>query len=268
VRNTLRTLHRYAHLVAADGGIPVVHIVVLNENPPADTHDGPTYLPKPVHRSALYDLLAQSMVTVVPVPVTTTGGHTPVTATRGKVLLVEDNDINQMVAIGILTGLGYEADVAGDGARACDLAADNDYDVILMDCRMPRMDGFTATCEMRQREQHDGGHTPIIAMTASALVADRDRCLAAGMDDYLSKPVNPAELEAALHRWITHPVPHEPVSPATTTPERTDGCQHGDDSIGRRLDELAGDRSEPELAPGTPAGHVVPRAGRRTTSPR
>jgi CheY-like chemotaxis protein/HPt (histidine-containing phosphotransfer) domain-containing protein len=192
------------------------------------------------------------------------------------VLLVEDNDINQMVAVGILTGLGYQADVAGDGQVALEMAARRGYDAILMDCRMPRMDGFTATAELRRRESLGAKPTPIIAMTASALVADRERCLAAGMDDYLAKPVNPAELAAALRRWIgadlgavaDSPGPGRAAlprfalgsgwvqrDPGELTPARlgpsvppAPAGLAGDDPVGRRLDELAGDHTEPERA--------------------
>jgi CheY-like chemotaxis protein/HPt (histidine-containing phosphotransfer) domain-containing protein len=263
-----------ARLVNADDDIPGVHIVVLNEHPPAGRADdpgAPTYLPKPVHRSALYDLLAQSMAAVVPVPVAHHVTPAPARpATRGTVLLVEDNDINQMVAVGILTGLGYRADVAGDGVQACEMAATGRYDAILMDCRMPRMDGFTATAELRRRELRDGTpHVPIIAMTASALVADRERCLAAGMDDYLAKPVNPAELADALQRWTTgSPPPSGAASPGAASsggaspssgapPSSAGAVSSGavsssagvpDDPIGRRLDDLAGDRTGPEEA--------------------
>ena len=228
-----------ARLVNDDEDIPAVHIIVLNENPPAgsDLDGAPTYLPKPVHRSALYDLLAQSMAAVVPVPVLKEKRPTT-PAGRGTVLLVEDNDINQMVATGILASLGYTADIANDGVEACEMSARRDYDAILMDCRMPRMDGFTATAEIRHREPRDR-HTPIIAMTASALVADRERCLTAGMDDYLAKPVNPTELDQTLARWIAGGA----ATPQRTTPARTPA-----DPISRRLAELAGDGTDPEVA--------------------
>ena len=225
-----------ARAVTADPAIPAVHVVVLNAT--ADLGDGATHLPKPVHRSDLYDLLAQSMTAVAPLAVPAAPATVTPPAARGTALLVEDNDINQMVAVGVLAGLGYHADVAGDGVRACEMAAARDYDVILMDCRMPRMDGFTATARIRDRERQNGTRTPIIAMTASALVADRDRCLAAGMDDYLAKPVNPAALEHVLDRWV-HGDPAVPVLP-------TAAAGHRDDPIGRRLDELAGDRTESE----------------------
>jgi CheY-like chemotaxis protein len=116
------------------------------------------------------------------------------------VLLVEDNEINRMVADGILGRLGYPHDVAVDGVEALRMTADRDYAAILMDCQMPRMDGYTATGELRRREA-GRRHTPIIAMTASVQLSDHERCLEAGMDDYLGKPVDPADLEAALLRW-------------------------------------------------------------------
>ncbi len=237
-----------ARAVAADAAVPAVRVVVLNENPPDDPRALTTYLPKPVHRSALYDLLAQCPA--VPVP------QEPVLSeaepgSLGTVLLVEDNDINQMVAVGVLAALGYAADVAGDGRQACDMAAARHYDAILMDCRMPRMDGFTATGHLRRREEQGAPRTPIIAMTASALVADRDRCLAAGMDDYLSKPVNPAELARALRHWVHgRPVADSlpPAHPSSHLSSAPPAAIKGDDPIGVRLGELAGDRSDPELA--------------------
>jgi len=119
----------------------------------------------------------------------------------GRVLVVEDGPINQMVACGILKQLGYGADIAADGLEALEALQHTEYLAILMDCQMPRMDGYSATAEIRSRE---GGsrHTPVIAMTAGAVDGDRERCLAAGMEDYISKPVKPKEVEGALGRWV------------------------------------------------------------------
>ncbi|GAA0552350.1 hypothetical protein GCM10010172_38420 [Paractinoplanes ferrugineus] len=120
---------------------------------------------------------------------------------RGHVLLVEDNDINQTVALGILANLGYTADVAGNGRRAVEMAHDHRFQAILMDCLMPEMDGYAATAAIRRAEQESGRHVPIIAMTAGALAEDRDRCLGAGMDDHIAKPLMPAEVASILDKW-------------------------------------------------------------------
>lgn len=115
------------------------------------------------------------------------------------VLLVEDDDINQVVARGLLEQLGYAVDIAADGIEAVDTLRRRPFDVVLMDCGMPRLDGYATTRHVRAMEG-DGRHTPIIAMTAAALHGDEQRCLDAGMDDYLPKPVTIDALAAALQR--------------------------------------------------------------------
>jgi CheY-like chemotaxis protein/HPt (histidine-containing phosphotransfer) domain-containing protein len=124
----------------------------------------------------------------------------PTPRALGHLLVVDDNKINQMVALGILSGSGWTADVVADGRAAIAAVERGGYAAVLMDCQMPVMDGYTATAEIRRRER-PGERIPIIAMTASAVEGDRERCLAAGMDDYVSKPVTPASLDAALGRW-------------------------------------------------------------------
>ena len=144
-----------------------------------------------------------------------------------RVLLVEDNRVNQLVATGILENLGCAVDVAEDGLEAVErLTRDHEYAVVLMDCRMPRLDGFDATRRVREGEPL-GRRVPIVAMTASALEGERERCLAAGMDDYLTKPVDPAELERVLRDWAlpgppvrgAAPPPREPEPAAPPEPE-------------------------------------------------
>jgi signal transduction histidine kinase/ActR/RegA family two-component response regulator len=125
----------------------------------------------------------------------------PVPGARGRVLVAEDNPVNQRVAVGILEVLGFEAELAANGAEAVEAATRNRYDAVLMDCQMPEVDGYEATAEIRRREG-PGRHTPVIAMTASAIEGDRERCLAAGMDDYVCKPVRLAEIAGILNRWI------------------------------------------------------------------
>jgi len=132
-------------------------------------------------------------------PRTTTA---PTVALRGKVLVAEDNRVNQVVATEMLNRLGYAADIVTDGRGAIDAVLANGYDLVLMDCDMPDVDGFAASREIRAREGQ-GRHTPIVAMTASAMSGDRDRCLAAGMDDYLPKPMRIADLDAMLRRRAT-----------------------------------------------------------------
>jgi CheY-like chemotaxis protein/HPt (histidine-containing phosphotransfer) domain-containing protein len=117
-----------------------------------------------------------------------------------RLLVVEDNEINQQVAVGMLQRLGYTVDVARNGREALDAAARKAYGVILMDCQMPEMDGYEATAEIRRREA-GRSHVPIIAMTASAMSGDEERALAAGMDGYVTKPVKLGALSRVLTEW-------------------------------------------------------------------
>ena len=121
---------------------------------------------------------------------------------RGRVLVVEDNAVNQRVAVRMLERLGLHADVAANGFEALRATEQVPYDLVLMDCQMPEMDGFEATATLRLREVGQPRHTVIAAMTANAMAGDRERCLAAGMDDYLSKPVEERSLVTLLERWL------------------------------------------------------------------
>ena len=132
-------------------------------------------------------------------------------------LVVEDNVVNQKVAVRLLEKLGCRVDVAANGLEAVELLAELAYDVVFMDCQMPEMDGFEATRTIRQREASSGHHVPIIAMTANAMQGDSEQCLAAGMDDYLSKPVSFEALAAAARKWAA--VSPQRPSRAVVTPE-------------------------------------------------
>ena len=117
-----------------------------------------------------------------------------------RILVVEDNDVNQMVALGVLQSLGYEGEAVGDGAQAVERVERGDIHAVLMDVQMPVLDGYAATRAIR-----DAGHhrLPIIAMTAAAVEGERDRCLTAGMDAYLTKPMDPKSLAATLAEWLS-----------------------------------------------------------------
>ncbi|MBI5710900.1 MAG: response regulator [Candidatus Eisenbacteria bacterium] len=119
-----------------------------------------------------------------------------------RVLVAEDNAVNQMVALRTLEHFGAQVDLASDGRQALAALAAHPYDVVFMDVHMPEMDGFEATAEIRRRERGTGARVPIVAMTASAMAGDREHCLAAGMDDYVTKPVRPERLFEVLSRWI------------------------------------------------------------------
>ncbi|MFO1350666.1 MAG: ATP-binding protein [Gammaproteobacteria bacterium] len=128
-----------------------------------------------------------------------------------RILVAEDDSINQMVSQQMLASLGCQVALAVDGEQAEAAVITGSYDLILMDCHMPGVDGFEATRRIRAFERAHGRRTPIVALTASALSGDRERCLAAGMDDFLSKPISRAQLHAVLTRWIGQPQTALPV---------------------------------------------------------
>jgi signal transduction histidine kinase/ActR/RegA family two-component response regulator len=124
-----------------------------------------------------------------------------------RVLVVEDDAVNQMVVVSMLEKLGCQVDVADDGEAALVAASRTRYDLVLMDLHMPVMDGYEATQQLRQEEILSGNYTPIVALTADALAGDRERCLEAGMDDHVTKPVSSAMLAAVLERWTGRRTP-------------------------------------------------------------
>ena len=170
------------------------------------------YLQKPVRQSQLYDCLTAVMARSDREPATASRLVTrhslresevqqkDKTFSSVRILVAEDNLVNQKVALGQLYNLGYRAEAVPNGRELLKALENDHVDIILMDCQMPEMDGFAATAEIRRREG-TARHTTIIAMTANALDGDHERCLAAGMDDYLSKPVKSDVLRLKLERW-------------------------------------------------------------------
>ena len=164
------------------------------------------FLLKPIRQSQLYDCITAVMGTVTASrPTRLITRHTLNEAQaqlRARVLVAEDNAVNQKVALRMLEKLECRVDVVANGLEAVEASARIPYQCIFMDCQMPEMDGYEATAVIRQREVQTGTHIPIIAMTANAMQTDREQCLAAGMDDYVSKPVAPKDLATTLQKWV------------------------------------------------------------------
>ncbi len=167
------------------------------------------YLTKPLKHSQLFDCL----MTILGYQQRNDLGSTKMITrhtiaenrkTGSRILLAEDNVVNQKVAMRLLNKMGYRADSVVDGKEALKSLAEIPYDLVLMDIQMPEMDGYEATSLIRSENSNVKNHDiPIIAMTANAMKGDREKCLAAGMDDYISKPINPEELAATLGKWLS-----------------------------------------------------------------
>ena len=159
------------------------------------------HLPKPIRQSQLYgrllELLGREAPPLPPVAERKVAAPSP----GRRILLAEDNEINQKIVLRMLERVNCQVDRVGNGREAVDAVARNRYDLVLMDIQMPEMDGLAATTAIRQLEGA-GRHTPVAAMTANAMTGDREKCLAAGMDDYTSKPVRLDDLERLVARWV------------------------------------------------------------------
>jgi len=184
------------------------------------------YLVKPLRQAQIIDVmltvLGQSRRTTLAEPPRLVTRHTLAERQATRILLAEDNPINRKLAVEILTRAGYPVGTVETGRQAVEALRQHRFRMVLMDVQMPEMDGFEATRAIREQEG-DRAHTPIIAMTAHAMKGDRERCLAAGMDDYLSKPLQSRDLFAAIERWGREaPLPAaevvEPPTPADGGP--------------------------------------------------
>jgi signal transduction histidine kinase/CheY-like chemotaxis protein len=170
------------------------------------------YLTKPVRHAQLFDCIGALTGTTAAknvLPQTSMITRDTLQQMRdrenARILVAEDNTVNQRVALGILRKFGYRGEIASDGREAVAALERTHFDLVLMDCQMPEMDGFEATGKIRALERERGGHLPIIAMTANAMEGDRERCIEAGMDDYVSKPVNAEALIKMIEKWIKSP---------------------------------------------------------------
>ncbi len=159
------------------------------------------HLTKPVRLDSLHSILGDLIAGVDAMAKKIDQTQTVTAEAGGRVLVVEDNEINQMVALGMLESLGYDVDTADNGRLALEALEDSLYDVILMDCQMPEMDGYEATQRIRKHSNKGVSAIPIIALTANAMSGDAEKCLAAGMDDYLSKPFEPDLFEEKMLHW-------------------------------------------------------------------
>jgi two-component system sensor histidine kinase/response regulator len=187
---------------------PARHTVVLLQRRADATHNAPgvVRLVRPIDDAefarALDPMRRAPVSTATPAP----AHPVPAAGSRGRVLLVEDHEISQVVARAFLEHMGFEVDVSGDAPSALSALIDRDYVLILMDCQLPGMDGYELTRRIRAAEAGPRARrTPIVALTAHATPADRQHCLDAGMNDYLTKPVGPQQLADTVQRWLPAP---------------------------------------------------------------
>jgi two-component system, sensor histidine kinase and response regulator len=180
-----------------------------------------TVLTRPLRRSSLYDGLVELLgLTSRAARQKNAGKVEAATNLMARVLVVEDNLVNQKVAVRTLEMLGCHTEVAENGALAVQAIQEREFDVVLMDCQMPVLDGFEATRQIRDLERPLAKRTPIIALTANAMQGDRERCLDAGMDDYVAKPVTVTALDQALRKWLPEQVAYRPRSAPPTREEK------------------------------------------------
>jgi CheY-like chemotaxis protein/HPt (histidine-containing phosphotransfer) domain-containing protein len=194
------------------------------------------YLSKPIKQSELFDAIVTAMAEGGPQHESYESASAFIEASERslRVLLAEDNPVNQTLAMRILEKLGHKVQVVNNGREALERSQAEEFDLILMDVQMPEMDGLEATTAIRAAESHTGKHVPIVAMTAHAMKGDREKCLSAGMDGYLSKPIRTDELMRAMSE----------VTKASDTGELSD--QNSFRAIGQLeslLESVMGDRA-------------------------
>ena len=236
------SLNRQIRSGETNSDIPIILLSAYNDAPDETDLLQPIdgYLAKPVHRSELYARLATVLPQATP---GTTLDEAPSTSPRdnmnlnARILLAEDNEVNQLVATEQLKMLGCSVDVAQNGREAVDAFIERNYDVILMDCQIPEMDGFQAVAAIRNHEKTGHSHIPVIALTAHASPEDRTRCIAAGMDEHLAKPFEREELFALLKGFLSEETVarHESVQEPIPSPATDDAVQIIDPSVADTL---------------------------------
>jgi CheY-like chemotaxis protein len=162
------------------------------------------YLTKPVRRAELLDAILKALggrAAEETTPDLVTRHSLRESKSRYRILLAEDNSVNQVLALRLLEKRGHTVKVAGNGREAVSALQNGSFDLVLMDVQMPEMDGFEATAAIRRQEKISGNHLFVVAVTAHAMVGDKERCLEAGMDDYITKPIRPTELDEVLERF-------------------------------------------------------------------
>jgi two-component system sensor histidine kinase/response regulator len=199
----------FAELVRKDAALAGVTIIMLTSA--GRLGDGArcrdlgisAYLIKPVRQRELLEAICKVLTVEPSVKIPLVTKHTiREDRNRARILLAEDNAVNQMLAVRLLEKRGYKVSVTSNGREALEKLEKESFDVVLMDIQMPEMDGFEATAAIREKEKLNGGHIPIIAMTANALKGDEEKCLQAGMDGYISKPIQTKELIATIERLV------------------------------------------------------------------
>ena len=210
-----------AHTIKADPTISSTRLVLLTslgrrgDAKAAQEAGFIGYLTKPIRKGQLQACLETVMgyepeePSAVPRPFITSHHLQELRRQKAaRILVADDHHVNQQLAVMLVERLGYRADVVANGQEVIEALSRMSYDAILMDCHMPQIDGYEATRTIRDSEGHTR-HTPIIAMTANAMTGDREKCLNAGMDDYLSKPLRPEELERVLAHWLQQETQHQ-----------------------------------------------------------
>jgi two-component system sensor histidine kinase/response regulator len=201
-------LTQMLHQTSAPRRLSVLLMTTTHSERPAREISGVVMIPKPIRRDRLHQAITDHL------DATTAGDqhhtdqpsaadtHAPVAPRDERILLVEDNKINQLVTSRMLERSGFGVDVAPNGRHALEMLQNGNYSVIFMDCQMPELDGYQATEQIRRLEEGTDQHIPIIAMTANTMADDRKKCIDAGMDDYVAKPVQPSALTDALARSV------------------------------------------------------------------